>query len=1226
MTKSQTNHGTPPSNADNGHQRQTSRPARLTHLVLHGYKSFANKTELAFTSGITAVVGPNGSGKSNVADALRWVLGEQSFAALRGKRTEDMIFSGSEQRARMGMASVTVTFDNSDGWLPVDFQTVQIMRRAYRSGENEYYLNGTRVRLRDIHDILAASGLARRSYAIIGQGLIDQALSLRHEERRLLLEEAAGITAYQRKRDQALNRLEEVQTNLVRVRDIIAEITPRLRRLQRQAERARQHTLLQDNLKSLLTTWYGYQWHIGIQRLEEAKEAQAMQEAHLEERRRRIQDLEERLQALREDQANLRTKIEEGHRNIAVLHREVEALTREEAVVSERQRGLAAQRESLLSEVAPLQAHLQVLQERLQDAQSQYGAVQEEEQRLEHDLVTAQGAVAAILERRRQAEEVVHGARQRLLQLTTRLAQLQEQRHQVEERLTTLAQDIATQEARLGELTTALDSARADLVAHQERLQALTGEEARLAEAHREQEGTVEDARRGLEKARDAERQARQALHTLQERFNLLERLREEGTGLYAGVKAVMQAAHRGRLSGIVGVVAELVQVPPHLERAVEEALGGSLQDVVVERWQDAEAAIAFLKEERRGRATFLPLDTLRPPRRVSPGQGAGILGIAADLVRTEPRLEPVVELLLNRTLVVEQLATARRTLSQSAGMRIVTVAGELVRSSGRVTGGRRKSREGGMLAREREWRDLPGRIKKAEQQVQEAQERVAQRQELLTQARARLGELAAERHRLQEKIAHEQREERRLESALAQLEGKVRAQREQHARLQQEAERLQAQRRSLQEPESNVLAEKEAVAAALEEAQAHVDAVDDTEARERLAHLEAMRATVVGRRQSLDELTRALSADIQQQEALIRNRREQAAALQVQEQELATRLTALRERLATVQARLDDLSRPVKEAEQRRQTLREDIVRLERELEQERRRLHQQESHLGQMTLAVQRAQDALARLRQQVEEDFGLVVLEEQTDALPSQIPLPLGNGVVTFPKVMQVPAGLEEEIRRLRIQIRNLGHINPDAPQEYEQLRERYDFLQEQVADLTRASADLKEALAELERIMEEEFKRTFRAVARHFKVYFERLFGGGTARLVLTNPDDLSTTGIDIVVRPPGKRTQNLSMLSGGERALTSAALIFSILRVSPTPFCVLDEVDAALDEANVARFREALRELANDIQFVVITHNRGTMEVVDTIYGISMAKDGVSQALSLRLEEVEKHTA
>ena len=1196
----------------------TAYTPRLVQLELHGYKTFADKTQFVFTGGITAIVGPNGSGKSNIADAIRWVLGEQSYSVLRGKRTEDMIFAGSELRPRMGMATVSVTFDNTDGWLPVDYTTVVLTRRAHRSGENEYYLNGTRVRLRDIQELLATSGLGKRSYTVIGQGLIDQALSLRPEERRTLIEEAAGISAYKRKRDQALNRLAEVENNLVRVQDILAEITPRLRRLERQAARAREYQLLEKELKAHLLTWYGYRWHQALEELAQAKTARSQQEERVAHHKARVQELEETLESLREEYTNLREVLKKYHADIAQVHAELERLLREEAVVQERQRGLEAQRETLLSELPGIEAHIHVLEERLADMRQQEQALQEEERTLLQLLEKLRAEQQTIEERRAQAHARLQEIHNRVLTLTGRQVQLATDMERMSERIEQLQEEIRTRRGRETTLKEEVENLRRQLQQLREKRKVREEHLRRLEQQIQDTSQELERVRSHLDRAQEDVRRIQEDIRHMQERLELLNRLREEGAGLYAGVRAVMRA----HLPGIVGIVGELLHVPSQYERAIEEALGASLQDVVVKRWEDAERAIAFLKRERAGRATFLPLDTLRPPRRIGIPKDAGVIGLAADLVKAKGELAPVVELLLNRTLVVEDLKTARRVLPRAGGMRIVTLAGELVRSSGRVTGGEGKHTRGGVLSRERERRELPNRLKEAEHALDEAKARVRNLQEALQKAKAKQNALQKEKEALVRELSQLQNEERRLEQEVSRAESRVHAEQTLIAHMEEELTTLQERLVQAQEEHARVTEALAQAKAEEQRAQEVLAAIDDRDVREAFTRTESQHAALVERRLTLQQTRQTLEEDLERQRTLLRTRRERLEHLQDELAHLQETLARIRQQLEAQRKRLQALEEPASQTEAQLRSLEEKRQALSQELERERRRLHEAESLLGRLTLAVQRAEDTLKRLHEEIEHDFGLVQVEGEP-AYPTQSPLPFGNGVISLPKVTQIPETLEEEIKRLRVRLRQLGTINPNAPQEYEELKARHDFLESQIADLKEASADLKKALEELEQIMQREFKRTFQAVARKFREYFERLFGGGNARLVLTQPDDFQSTGIEIIARPPGKRTQSLSMLSGGERALTAAALIFAILDVSPPPFCILDEVDAALDEANVGRFRDTLKELSRKIQFIVITHNRYTIEAADTIYGISMGKDGVSRTLSLKLESLRK---
>lgn len=1204
----------------------------LKTLQLHGYKTFASKTEFVFDAGVTAIVGPNGSGKSNIADGLRWVLGEQSYNTLRGKRTEDMIFSGSEQRARLGMAYVALTLDNSTGWLPIDFSEVEIARRAYRSGENEYFINGNRVRLRDITELLGKSGLSERTYSIIGQGLIDQALSQRPEERRKLFEEAAGITVHQSKRDQARQKLEEARANLTRARDIINELTPRLRYLKGQARRATEYQQLKADLAAQLRIWYGYRWRQANQALAAARERLDTHVGLVEELNAALNAFQQQAAGRQAERANLRDQLSDWHRASSQLHRQAETLQRELAVRAEQLRLWGQQQAELEEELVRLRAGLEDGAERLRSAEAALAEAGADHEAHAGRVAEAQKQLDALEAQRRtqaaqlaQAEDALLALRTQLAERRSRLDQLGDRRRELTSEQDEQVRALQAAQAELARLT-------AQSAALEEKLAAT---EAALAE--------IEQARQAqgqaLAQAQEAERQAagmlgaaQRALARLQDQQELLTRLRDEGAGLNAGSRAVLAAA-RGRkeaggqkgsvaaaaaLTGIIGALGELIEVPAELDRALEAALGSRLQDIVVRTWEDAEAAVAFLKQTQAGRATFLPLDTLRPGRPLEAPKASGVLGLASELVGFDPDIRPAVELALNHVIVVRDLATARRLLKTESRATFVTIEGEIVRPGGSITGGSEaRARDSGLLSRARALRELPDQIAAAARQVARHEAEVAaarQTQEAGRQALDRLlgrrdalvGEkqkLTAERDRLwlaadrsRQTIAWHQERIRQIHQELAGLDRNeaslTQAIGELTARLATQEAALEAARRELAALAADDLLKE--LARLRAEA-----AVSAGQLRSHQARVDELRALQRQRREELDAKEARLQALIAAQAQTGR----EIAAYEDQATALATEIGAFAALIDPAEARLAHLEQEQREAEGRERNLRE--------------QLRQAQMRQSQAELAYQRSQDELAHLRSEIEKELGPVVFDGEEPA-GDQPPLPL-NGVVThLPAVLELPADLEENIRQLRGQLGRLGPVNLEALSEYNEVEARYNFLTTQAADLEKAVADLEQVIADLDTVMKREFLSTFKAVAAQFKEEFTSLFGGGSARLVLTDPDDPATTGVEIIARPPGKREQGLALLSGGERALTAAALIFSILKARPTPFCVLDEVDAALDEANVGRFREALKALSQQTQFILITHNRGTIEVADTIYGVSMGADNTSQVLSLKL--------
>jgi chromosome segregation protein len=1201
---------------------------RLKQLELQGYKSFANRTDFAFNTGVTAVIGPNGSGKSNVADAVRWVLGEQSFNLLRGKKTEDMIFSGSDQRARLGMAEVRLTLDNSDGSLPLDFQEVTIIRRAYRSGENEYLLNGNRVRLKDIVELLSRSGLSRRTYTVIGQGLVDQVLSQRPDERRALFEEAAGITAQQGKRDEALRRLDETKSNLQRVQDLLQEMTPRLRHLKLAADKANQARQLQADLQALLRTWYGYRWHALLGEVERAQQTERSATDLQRQFQADLARLETDLQVQRARHADLRQHLGDWHRTASALHRQAEAVQRDLAVSEERQRQLSVRQREAVSDLAGLQAQEAAAAERLLALQETLTGRQAEAEAHRVALRRAEDALATRLAGRQARQRALEQAQAEANRLLSAQQAARAQLAQIGERQAALQKTEAEHAA-------AIEAGRQGGVALAQRLGALEAEQAaaqaeiqRLVKAQAEQAALAEQAegeRRQLAAAlSDLGREGA----SLQSRFDVLTRLRSEGAGFAAGARAVLTDLRSSRPQlprGILGAVSSLIRVPDHLETALEAALGGQLQDIVVETWDVAETAIAFLKRTDGGRATFLPLDTIRPAPPIRVPHAAGVLGVAADLVETEPRLAPLVQYLLNRIVVTEDLAAARRVrqgLGSGPQPTLATLEGDLVRPGGSVSGGSsaRNRQEGSVLAREREWRDLPATIEalKARSRQLEAQVRQAEAQ--------RQTALDSQRQLRSVQTQHEQQRAAGRE-ALNQVQRDLDRQRQAerwHADLARQAAEesgtLAARVTALQVTLTQHEAQQSAAQSAISAAQQALAALAADDLDQALAAARASLATAQAQVSTQQALAQQARMAREQAAAQAAARRARAAEWQAELDRLAGHVSELAAQDARLASQIKTYQDQIDPAEAELVQVETTQTQQETVADRARQQVRSAELQLNQARLELERRRDALARLRRDIEHDFGLVQLERSTE-LADQPPLPMGALVEALPVVESPPEGLEAEVQRLRQQLTRLGSVNPDAPAEYEETSGRHTFLIEQVADLEKGANGLRQVIVELESVMEREFRKTFRAIAERFKEYFSMLFGGGSARLSLTDGDSLATTGIEIIARPPGKRPQSLALLSGGERALTAAALIFSVLSVSPPPFCILDEVDAALDEANVGRFREAIGRLGSHTQFIVITHNRGTVEAAHTIYGVSMGADNASQVLSLRLEDL-----
>jgi chromosome segregation protein len=1186
---------------------------KLQKLTLQGYKTFATKTEFEFDSGITAIVGPNGSGKSNIADALRWVLGEQSYSTLRAKRTADMIFAGSEQRARAGLALATITLDNSDGWLPIDYSEVEITRRAFRSGENEYLLNGQQVRLKDVAELLATSGLAERTYTIVGQGLIDQALSLRSDERRALFEEAAGINHYKHRRAETLRRLEETGRNLQRVHDILAELRPRVTSLKRQATRTQNYEQISEDLHALLRVWYGFRWERAKRDLREAHAGAQQAETAWQDGRRRLQAIQEQIDVLQRNIATAQGELADRQTAREQVRETLEKARRDHAILQQRRELLLRQQAELAQDLPALQGQQTAAQTDLTAATADLTAAQAQLATAEANWTTFRTAAdgqQAEIKRWRDALTTAEAARR---EHQTRLAQAEGQAAQLAERLaeantaedegSTLVADLAA----LDRQTAETDAALAELVAQ------VT--EAREAEgAQQEQRRTqAAELNRLRQTAREQEQQlnrGRNELARLEERVANLERRRGQAIAL--------------KPNQVLGQLAGLVTIPAEYEAALAAGLGERLALWIVPEAADLWQAIDQPPGKNKSESSLLVAaladaarDALPPAGRPVVAGAAGVIGWANDLVTVRPAAAALVNRLLGAILVVADRQTAYELARNwPAGYVAVTTDGFVAHAGGLVEA-RGGGRENNILAREATWRQEAAKLETERAQLAEAEAALAGTQQSIQAAQQQLdtteaavreaGRAAADLTGRADQL------QRRRDDAARQRGYLLRQQAAQTAAQAQVAERLEAMRRRMAEHQAALETAEADVAAAT--AQLAALPVGETEQhRATLQQALSTAQTIIAGRQAVVDSRRATLGQLDTQIGRVR------ARLEVLEQELSA-LAAQDDGvdLAPLQAEMDAHEAAIGPLRAQLETDRRALAHAQPTFSTQQKQAFEMETTLTQQRIRLAQQENTVENLQDRIRTDLGLVALSYDDDQRGAP-PLPIEDVVEELPQVDVLPADIEETIQSYRGQLHRMGPVNPDAPAELVTTEERVEFLTQQIDDLTKTDAQLRHVIAELDELTSTAFAETVERVNGIFDQTFRQLFGGGSGRLVMTDPDDLTTSGVEIVARLPNRREQPLALLSGGERSLTAAALIFSLLKVAPPPFCVLDEVDAALDEANIGRFRDLLRELGDEIQFIVITHNRGTVQAASTIYGVSMQPDSASQVISIKPDE------
>ena len=1182
----------------------------LKKLQLHGFKTFAERTIVEFSHGVTAIVGPNGSGKSNLGDAILWVLGEQKASAMRGTKAQDVIFAGSDKRKPTGMAEVSLTVDNSDGTLPVEFDEVVITRRAYRTGEGEYFLNKVPCRLKDIYELFLDTGVGRESYALVNQSQIDAVLSVNPEDRRGLFEEAAGIKKYRVKKREALRKLEATEGNLNRVRDILHEMDGRLEPLRAQAERAEHYVKLRGRLRSIESNLLIVDLRFADFELAAARKAREEEQIAVAEHAARIEAAERHAADIAQHLTDAEAKLEACRREHQAALSQAERADSQRLLADQRTEGLAQSQRLLGLESEELDARRTRLTGQVGELETELVAARQQEAILRAQVVERQGTLQRLtqeiqdLGRRgeKRRVEALGLARQQATR-QAEAARAEARAAELEAGLPALRQEAERLETSARETSAALDTGQA----------AVDASRIAMADAERaltNTQGEREAARKAVSTAQTRLNEAQSLLIGLRTRLRTLQELEAAQEGYFAGVKAVFEARKHGALLGEFTVVADSFTSPPGYEVAFETALAASLQDIITDTEQEAKSAIAFLHDNRAGRATFLPLDRMRPGRDtldIGRAHGmTGVLGAALEIASFDAKFRPALEVLLGRVFFCETLDDALRASQVAKGWnRVVTRTGELVLPSGALTGGRQSGRTANILGRKTEIAGLQGELQTREREAQNCQNELASAEAAREQSELTLGEAQSARQAAQLAASEAGRraefatnEARRLDRARAEMAQRITSSENTLGQARSQAANAQA---ALATGGAETADADEALAAEGERlgilnSERDVLNSDLTGARIGLA-------TTAEKAASLDRSLRTARAELDGIGGQQTRKGQQARDVQVEFDTLVAQATLREEEVRrAVQTRDATLAALEAQSAMRQTLLQEaaDAGRALRALGDTRaaalETIHKTE--LREARLGAQR--DSLAG---RLWEDYEISLAT-----------------ALALPEDPEIGDGTPQEVGRLRREIRVMGDVNVGALDEWEQTRTRHEFLTTQRADLEEARVKLTDGIKEIDASTRGVFLETFHAVSAAFAEIFARLFGGGKTDLLLTDPNDILETGVDIMVQPPGKKRQNLALLSGGERALTAAALLFAFLKVKPSPFCVLDEVDAPLDGANVERFADLLREFGERSQFIIITHNPTTMEAAPIWYGVTMREPGISHVLSMQVPQ------
>ncbi len=1179
----------------------------LKELEIQGFKSFPDKTKVKFDQGITAVVGPNGSGKSNISDAIRWVLGETSAKQLRGgAKMEDVIFGGTQKRNPMGYASVSLTVDNTDRRIDVDNDQVVIGRKYYRSGESEYTINGQNVRLKDIYELFLDTGLGRDGYSIIGQGRIAEIVAAKSAERREIFEEASGIAKYRYRKNEAERRLAAAEDNLVRLRDILGELEQRVGPLKKESEKAQEFLKLAQQRKQLEVTLWTDTVHTAKENLRTQQRKLELAQADYDKQNSQLEEIDRQTEQVRMEIQRLIVEVERANLDIRTITEEMAGAE---------------------SKIAVLQNDIQHNAQTLYMTQTELekGTIGQQEllQRMEQYQHNIQQAESKLQQLQQQAE-----------QADKCLQQLQMQNEQAGERkgaLNAQLAQLAQQQTRLAVEAAAAESAMA---AAQQRLSGLEDESGEVDQQHQQLEQEFRDnenylsqlsqqlerlqnvqsglklklgkRQQTLDEADAQEQDSARKLQQVEQRLQMLQELERNMEGYSGSVKAVMRAGVQQRLRGIIGPVSSLLKVKAGYEIAIETALGAAAQNIVVENESAAKAAINFLKHEKAGRATFLPLDTIRGQMMDTTRLQENAV-VASTLVQADERYQKIVQNLLGRIVVVEDLNEASKVArSLEYRNRVVTVDGQVVNAGGSYTGGS-SSRSAGVFSRRQEMEELRTQAQELrqahEQLCQTSQKLKAEVDALSAEMNAAAGEAAT----LSGDKIRAEMEKKRLEAVMEQYEA---ASRLKEAEQEQLCQQVQENRKAF---------EQAGVQAKQLQQQAE-------QLEQELRRLAGGDADFLRQRDELSQQLSQARMDALSTEKDIEAYRQNWKQLERQQSENAQRSEQLRESVQRLQQKNIECQQQIEDILQQKEQGKETIAELEQKIEQCTQQRMQKEGEITQQTQQVRsltEQREGLSREISRLDERRKALETEyDQTIAkLWEEYELTLTDAEALCVAFDDVNA-LRRQVAELRNRIRSLGNVNVSAIDEYAQVSERYEFLLAQVKDVETSKAELHRMITELSEEMKQIFTESFRQINSHFARIFNEMFGGGTAELILTEPESVLTSGIEIHVAPPGKIIKNLAALSGGEQALVAISIYFAILAVNPSPFCILDEIEAALDDVNVTRYAQYLRRITASTQFIVITHRRGTMEAADVLYGVTMQEDGVSKLLRLELNTLE----
>ena len=1184
----------------------------LKRLEMYGFKSFADKTVLEFMPGITTVIGPNGSGKSNISDCIRWILGEQSMKSLRGAKSEDIIFAGTQNRKSLGFAEGSIVIDNSDGKLPIEYNEVIVTRKIYRSGESGYFINKTPCRLKDILELFMDTGIGKDGYSIIGQGKIDEILSNKSEDRRKIFEEAAGIVKYRSRKEESEKKLEQTKVNLLRINDIVSEIESNIGPLKNQSEKARKFLDLREELKGIEVGLFLYNIEDYKNKIKELKEnidifeTQKIKEEEKnnnlqfekEELKKKIDELLEQIEKTqnlgfesekRKEQFNseigiANERIANNQENDVRYEKEIEELEIKNKELEEEKQNKINKKTNLLNNKEKFDKELK-----------------EKEAELEKYSKTLSEKELEIESKKHIVENNVDKKYDLVGIINTEKANYEN----LEKREKTLKSEKQDTISELDKVRTEKDDISKGFYEIQKSRNEILGKIAEINDKKEESSIKIKEFEFDINNLQSEYRMK-------ESRYKFLVETEKEKEGYARSVKSLLEGIEKSPAlkKGVNGVLANLISVNEKYETAIEMALGASIQNVVTDTEEEAKKLVNYLRENKLGRASFLPITSVKGNKLAKLDKSGinGVIGIASDLVEMNSKYDGILQNLLGRTVIVENIDSAVALAKKNNySFKIVTLEGDVINPSGTISGGSVQKKTVSLLGRGKEIKSLEKELKNIQAKIEKLQKEESDYKESISEILKTFDEEQKKLQEIEITYATENQKHENVKLEILKQEAKLDKIKRDLEELENEKTECLEKQKLSEEQMNSIEEENNSLNLIIEEFtntnkdnQKYIDDLNFD-----ITNLKISVSSFDESETSIDEMVERINTDIQNNINSINNKKNLRAQIVETNNELQEKILDIKKQISELEKDVSDSSEKVENLKKDRTFKNEKMIKIESEIEEQSSKIEDIKNQLSKLDVKNSKIELELNQVVNKMWEEYELT---------------PNNTGEI---KKVENPTEVQRKVNELRAQIKDLGSVNIDSINEYKEIKERYDFMSEQRLDLEEASNKLKKVINEMTNTMKEQFSVQFKVINKNFGEVFKELFGGGKAELILGDENNILECGIEIAVQPPGKKLQNMMLLSGGEKAFTAIALLFAILKINPAPFCVLDEIEAALDDVNVYRFAEYLKKFVSTTQFLVITHRKGTMEAADTVYGITMEEKGISKLLSMKLEDAKK---